>query len=67
MKRRGDTTGDGDTSERSRYVFCEKPSCPQCGEKQLRTLRSRSEGGGVTRRTECLNRRCRHKFFIVWE
>ena len=67
MKGHGNTPGDNEASERWRYVFGERPACPECGEKKLRTIRSVTNDHVSTRRTECLNRRCRHKFFIVWE
>jgi hypothetical protein len=49
-----------------RYVFCQRPRCPECDSIELHTYRSDQGGdGSVSRRTRC--RKCDHKFIVVWE
>ncbi len=55
-----------DTGAAARYVFLDRTRCPLCGAAELQTLRSVTDGEGVTtRRTRC--RKCDHRFFVVIE
>ncbi len=62
------TIGQDATKDDSRrYVFIERPRCPECGSTHLRTIRSKSDknDGSTSRRTVC--KACGHKFFVIVE
>ena len=40
------TDDNDDPDERGRYVFCERPRCPECGDVRLRSYRSIDQGDG---------------------
>jgi len=55
-----------DASAALRYVFIDRPRCPQCYSDSLKTKHSEGQGdGSVKRDTEC--RDCGWQFFVVLE
>lgn len=50
----------------SRYVYHQRPRCPQCGSPALRTYKTLQNGDtSLTRYTVCT--RCGHRFILVIE
>ena len=50
----------------TRYVYLRRTRCPICGQADLSTTKSRTDGDGTTTRwTRC--RRCQHRFIVVVE
>lgn len=49
-----------------RYVYCDRPRCPACGDVHLRAYHSADNGdGSLTRHTKC--KTCGLKFILVME
>lgn len=51
--------------EGARYLFLERPRCPECGSTRLRTYRSvEQEDGTRLRYSECLTCGCRLRIVL---
>lgn len=76
--KRADEARFTDAGEADRYVFCERPRCPLCGNTDLKTTRSLGADDSdrpldrtrQRRRNDSQRKRCQvcgHKFILVWE
>jgi len=61
-----DAPEPAEPAPRFRYVHYQRPRCPTCGSRRLRSYRTTQNGdGSLTRHSRCLD--CRQRLLVVAE